>query len=233
MLVNSFDTKFGNTAKKYELLDNTFIKLIKKNKSFERIFTSVSTNKNLEHKINLRSDITGQVLNSIINQNLHKNKNFYYMGDVFKTDIFSSQVKQFREHGIEIINENNMNSFLSSMKILIQYLNLIVKKEFIFVFTDPSIKKTNEFILTEKKTNSKITNYVKNFKKLSKSILYEVNLEKNFFSKNYHKDIFFYVYSSKSKKILVQGGAYSYKKNNLSINGFGFSCNIDYWVELI
>ena len=58
-------------------------------------------------------------------------------------------------------------------------------------------------------------------------------IEKNFFSKDYHREIFFYVYSNSSKKVLAQGGGYKYKKNNKVLNGFGFSCNIDNWVELI
>ena len=62
---------------------------------------------------------------------------------------------------------------------------------------------------------------------------YELNLEKNFFSKNYHQDIFFYVYSYKSKKILAQGGGYHYKQNKKKIDGFGFSCNVDNLAEII
>ena len=62
---------------------------------------------------------------------------------------------------------------------------------------------------------------------------YVINNEKNFFSKDYHREIFFYVYSDLSKKVLAQGGGYKYKKNNKVFNGFGFSCNIDNWVELI
>ena len=68
MLVNSFDTKFAKTAEKYENLDNSFVSLLKKNKSFNRIFTSVATNKKISKEVNLRSDITGQVLNSVISQ---------------------------------------------------------------------------------------------------------------------------------------------------------------------
>jgi len=62
---------------------------------------------------------------------------------------------------------------------------------------------------------------------------YELNLEKNFFSKDYHQDIFFYVYSNKSKKILAQGGGYHYKQNKKKIDGFGFSCNVDNLAEII
>ena len=42
---------------------------------------------------------------------------------------------------------------------------------------------------------------------------FELNLEKDFFSQDYHQDIFFYVYSNISKKIIAQGGGYQYKKN--------------------
>ena len=62
---------------------------------------------------------------------------------------------------------------------------------------------------------------------------YELNLEKNFFSKDYHQDIFFYVYSNKSKKILAQGGGYHYQQNKKKIDGFGFSCNVDNLAEII
>jgi ATP phosphoribosyltransferase regulatory subunit HisZ len=60
-----------------------------------------------------------------------------------------------------------------------------------------------------------------------------VNLESNFFSQDYHQDIFFYAYSTKSKKILAQGGGYHYSKNKSKIDGFGFSCNVDNLSELI
>ena len=45
MLVNSFDTKYSLTAKKYESLDNSFTKTVSVNKKFSRIFTSVIENK--------------------------------------------------------------------------------------------------------------------------------------------------------------------------------------------
>jgi len=60
-----------------------------------------------------------------------------------------------------------------------------------------------------------------------------LNLEKNFFSKDYHQDIFFYVYSTKTKKVLAQGGGYHYQKNQKVINGIGFSYDVDSLVELI
>ena len=168
----------------------------------------------------------------MISQEMTKYQNLYYMGDVFKKDIFSSETKQFREHGIEIVSKPSIKSFLLSMELLIKYLNLIIKKDYIFVFTDPSIKKNSKFILDQKKNTSNISKYINSFKKFNSSISYEVNLEKNFFSRNYHKNIFFYVYSNKSKKILAQGGGYSYKNKIIKLDGFGFSCNIDYWVEL-
>ena len=39
--------------------------------------------------------------------------------------------------------------------------------------------------------------------------------------------------SNSTKKILAQGGGYKYKKNTKKIEGFGFSCNVDYIAELI
>ena len=74
---------------------------------------------------------------------------------------------------------------------------------------------------------------IKIFSTKNKKIPFVTNHEKNFFSKDYHREIFFYVYSDLSKKVLAQGGGYKYKKNNKVLNGFGFSCNIDNWVELI
>ena len=96
MLVNSFDTKFSKTAEKYENLDNSFVSLLKKKKSFNRIFTSVVTNKKVSEEVILRSDITGQVLNSVISREASSKQNLYYMGDVFKRDLVTSQIKQFR-----------------------------------------------------------------------------------------------------------------------------------------
>ena len=68
MLVNSFDTKYAKTAYKYELLDKNFIDLFSKNKKFNRIFTSVVENQELNNSSNilLRSDITGQVIDTIL-----------------------------------------------------------------------------------------------------------------------------------------------------------------------
>ena len=37
MLVNSFDTKYSLTAKKYESLDNSFTKTVSASKKFSRI----------------------------------------------------------------------------------------------------------------------------------------------------------------------------------------------------
>ena len=48
MLVNSFDTKYSLTAKKYESLDNLFTKTVSANKKFSRIFTSVIEDKSLK-----------------------------------------------------------------------------------------------------------------------------------------------------------------------------------------
>jgi len=233
MLVNSFDTKFAKTAEKYENLDNSFVNLLKKKKSFNRIFTSVVTNKKVSEEVILRSDITGQVLNSVMSRDASTKKNLYYMGDVFKRDLVTSQIKQFREHGIEIINQLDTESFLLTTDLLIKYLNSILKKNFCFVFTDPKLSNQNSFILDKKSSNNKILKFIKIFSKKNKKIPFVINNEKNFFSKDYHREIFFYVYSDLSKKVLAQGGGYKYKKNNKVLNGFGFSCNIDNWVELI
>lgn len=233
MLVNSFDTKFGKTAEKYENLDNHFVTLLKKKKLYKRIFTSVVIDKKITHNITLRADITGQILNSIISQYSDFKHNLYYMGDVFKSDILSSDFKQFREHGLEIINQDKLSSFNEATSILIQYLNAIIKNEFCFIFTDPKLKK-NEFIFNKKKiASTSINPFIKSFSSKHSKIKTKLNLETNFFSKEYHEDIFFYVYSTKSKKILSQGGGYKYKKNNKILNGFGFSCNVDNLVEVI
>ncbi len=233
MLVNSFDTKFGKTAIKYENLDNTFVNLLKKKKIFNRIFTSVLINKKIINNINLRSDITGQVLNSVINQDLSSKQNLYYLGDVFKKDLVSSQIKQFREHGVEVLNQLDSKSFSLITNLLVEYLNLIIKKKYSFIFTDPKTKNSSEFILDKEISKNKIPKLVKDFSLKNNKIPFIINSEKNFFSKEYHREIFFYVYSDVSKKILAQGGGYKYKKNNKVLNGFGFSCNIDNWVELI
>ena len=79
MLVNSFDTKFAKTAEKYENLDNSFVNLLKKKNSFNRIFTSVVTNKKVSEEVILRSDITGQVLNSVMSREASSKQNLYYI----------------------------------------------------------------------------------------------------------------------------------------------------------
>ena len=88
----------------------------------------------------------------------------------------------------------------------------------------------NNFISILSKNN--ISKFITIFKNTVKSP-YKLNLEKNFFSKDYHQDIFFYVYSSESKKLLAQGGGYQYFKNKKNIEGFGFSCNVDNLADLI
>ncbi len=98
----------------------------------------------------MRADITGQILNSIISQYSDFKHNLYYMGDVFKSDILSSDFKQFREHGLEIINQDKLSSFNEATSILIQYLNAIIKNEFCFIFTDPKLKKMNSFLIKKK-----------------------------------------------------------------------------------
>ena len=106
MLVNSFDTKYSLTAKKYESLDNLFTKTVSANKKFSRIFTSVIEDKSLKSlsDATLRSDITGQVINTILTHD-SKSKHFlYYMGDVFKKDKMTSK---------RVILEYNKSSTIS------------------------------------------------------------------------------------------------------------------------
>ena len=113
MLVNSFDTKYSKTALKYESLDNNFVSTLSKNNHFSRIFTSIVENKalNLSSDILLRSDITGQVINTILTHDYKTPHYLYYMGDIFKKDIVNNQIKQFRQHGVEIINRPKIVSF--------------------------------------------------------------------------------------------------------------------------
>ena len=234
MLVNSFDTKYAGTAHKFESLDNIFTALLDKNKKFKRIFTSILENKSLtkEEKVKLRSDITGQVINTIITHDPKSRHYLYYMGDIFREDLINSNIKQYRQHGIEIINCPKKESFEGVIKILDSLLKKILKKNYIFIFTDPKLKKKSQFIIETKTQKNQINSFVNTFKSISNSP-FEVNLESNFFSQDYHQDIFFYAYSTKSKKILAQGGGYHYSKNKSKIDGFGFSCNVDNLSELI
>ena len=235
MLVNSFDTKYSLTAKKYESLDNSFTKTVRANKKFSRIFTSVIEDKSLKSlsDATLRSDITGQVINTILTHD-SKSKHFlYYMGDVFKKDKMNSDnIKQFRQHGVEIINLPKNKSFKEVLEILDSILKNILKKNYTYVFTDPRISKNISYLLDNSSRKNNISKFVNIFKK-NINAPYELNLEKDFFSQDYHQDIFFYVYSNISKKIIAQGGGYQYKKNLKKLEGFGFSCNVDYIAELI
>ena len=235
MLVNSFDTKYSLTAKKYESLDNSFTKIVSSNRKFSRIFTSVVENKSLKSlsDVTLRSDITGQVINTILTHD-SKSKHFlYYMGDVFKKDKMNSDnIKQFRQHGVEIINLSKNDSFKEALQILDKFLRKIIKRNYTYVFTDPKISKNKSYLLDIMSHKNNISKFVNIFKKKIDAP-FELNLEKDFFSQDYHQDIFFYVYSNSTKKILAQGGGYKYKKNTKKIEGFGFSCNVDYIAELI
>lgn len=234
MLVNSFDTKYSKTATKYESLDNLFTSIFNSNKKFSRIFTSVIEDKSLKSlsEATLRSDITGQVINTILTHDSNSRHFLYYMGDVFKRDKINNDIKQFRQHGVEVINLSKLMSFKEVTLILDIFLKKILKRNFTFVFTDPKIKKSKSYLLDSKSYNNKISKFVNIFKK-NINTPFELNLERNFFSKEYHQDIFFYVYSDISKKILAQGGGYQYKKNSKKVEGFGFSCNVDYLAELI
>ncbi len=235
MLVNSFDTKYSITAKKYESLDNSFTKTVSANKKFSRIFTSVIEDKSLKSLSDstLRSDITGQVINTILTHD-SKSKHFlYYMGDVFKKDKMNSDnIKQFRQHGVEIINLSKYDSFKEVLQTLDKFLKKIIKKNYTYVFTDPKISKNKSYLLDSISNKNNISKFVNIFKKKIDAP-FEINLEKDFFSQDYHQHIFFYVYSNFTKKILAQGGGYKYKKNAKKIEGFGFSCNVDYIAELI
>ena len=235
MLVNSFDTKYSQTAKKYESLDSAFIKIISANKKFSRIFTSVIEDKFLNSlsESTLRSDITGQVINTILTHDSNSKHFLYYMGDVFKKEkMNSNNIKQFRQHGVEIINLSKNDSFKEVLQILDKILKKIIIKNYTYVFTDPKISKNSIYLLDGISYKNNISKFVNIFKK-SIDAPFELNLEKDFFSQDYHQDIFFYVYSNFSKKILAQGGGYKYKKNSKKIEGFGFSCNVDYIAELI
>ncbi|MDC3146474.1 ATP phosphoribosyltransferase regulatory subunit [Alphaproteobacteria bacterium] len=234
MLVNSFDTKYAKTALKYESLDNSFTKILSSNKKFLRIFTSVIVNKSLRSlsEATLRSDITGQVINTILTHDSNSKHYLYYMGDVFKKNKMNNNIKQFRQHGVEIINLPKNKSFKEVLEILDSILKNILKKNYTYVFTDPKISKNISYLLDNSSRKNNISKFVNIFKK-NINAPYELNLEKDFFSQDYHQDIFFYVYSNISKKIVAQGGGYQYKKNIKKVEGFGFSCNVDYIAELI
>ena len=234
MLVNSFDTKYSQLAKKYESLDNSFTKILSAKKKFSRIFTSVIEDKYLNSlsEATLRSDITGQVINTILTHDSNSKHFLYYMGDVFKKDKMNSHnIKQFRQHGVEIINLSKNESFKEVLMILDKILKKILKKNYTYVFTDPKMNKNTNYLLDSISYKNNISKFVNIFKK-NINASYELNLEKDFFSQDYHQDIFFYVYSNSTKKILAQGGGYKYKKNLKKIEGFGFSCNVDYIAEL-
>ncbi len=234
MLVNSFDTKYAKTALKYESLDNSFTKILSSNNKFSRIFTSVIENKSLKSlsEATLRSDITGQVINTILTHDSNSKHYLYYMGDVFKKNKMNNNIKQFRQHGVEIINLPKDKSFKEVLEILDSILKNILKKNYTYVFTDPRISKNITYLLDNSSQKNNISKFVNIFKKNIKAP-FELNLEKDFFSQDYHQDIFFYVYSNISKKIIAQGGGYQYKKNIKKVEGFGFSCNVDYIAELI
>ena len=234
MLVNSFDTKYGTTATKYESLDNSFIKILSSKKKFYRIFTSVVENQSIKSfsETTLRSDITGQVINTILTHDSNSKHFLYYMGDVFKKDKTNNNIKQFRQHGVQIINLPKYKSFKEVLLILEKVLRNILKKNYTYVFTDPKISENVNYLLERKNYKNNISKFVNIFKRNIQSPI-ELNLEKDFFSQDYHQDIFFYVYSNISKKIIAQGGGYQYKKNTKKVEGFGFSCNVDYLTELI
>ena len=234
MLVNSFDTKYAKTALKYESLDNSFTKILSSNNKFSRIFTSVIENKSLKSlsEATLRSDITGQVINTILTHDSNSKHYLYYMGDVFKKNKMNNNIKQFRQHGVEIINLPKNKSFKEVLEILDSILKNILKKNYTYVFTDPRISKNMNYLLDNSSRKNNISKFINIFKKNIKAP-FELNLEKDFFSQDYHQDIFFYVYSNISKQIIAQGGGYQYKKNIKKVEGFGFSCNVDYIAELI
>jgi histidyl-tRNA synthetase len=144
----------------------------------------------------------------------------------------NNDIKQFRQHGVEIINLPKNKSFKEVLEILDSILKNILKKNYTYVFTDPRISNNLSYLLDNSSRKNNISKFVNIFKKNIKAP-FELNLEKDFFSQDYHQDIFFYVYSNISKKIIAQGGGYQYKKNIKKVEGFGFSCNVDYIAELI
>ena len=111
--------------------------------------------------------------------------------------------------------------------------DLLNKDQNFLISTAETLMSENSFRLFSTDINHKVdisgTSVKVNFQKPEIPVL---NLQKNFFSQDYHQDIFFYVYSNVSKKIIAQGGGYKYKKNKKKIEGFGFSYNVDYIVEL-
>ena len=202
MLVNSFDTKYSQLAKKYENLDNLFTNTLSANKKFSRIFTSVIEDKYLKSlsEATLRSDITGQVINTILTHDSNSKHYLYYMGDVFKKDkMNSNNIKQFRQHGVEIINLSKNESFKEVLMILDKILKKILKKNYTYVFTDPKINKNTRFLLDSISYKNNISKFVNIFKK-NIDATFELNLEKDFFSQDYHQDIFFMFIQISPKK---------------------------------
>ena len=197
MLVNSFDTKYAKTALKYESLDNSFTKILSSNNKFSRIFTSVIENKSLKSlsEATLRSDITGQVINTILTHDSNSKHYLYYMGDVFKKNKMNNNIKQFRQHGVEIINLPKNKSFKEVLEILDRILKNTLKKNYTYVFTDPTISRNINYLLDNSTRKNNISKFVNIFKKNIKAP-FEINLEKDFFSQDYHQDIFFYVNSN-------------------------------------
>ena len=166
MLVSSFDTKYSRPAFKYESLDNNFTSILSKNNKFSRIFTSVVENQELKLStdISLRSDITGQVINTILTHDYKSPHYLYYMGDIFKKDIVNNQIKQFRQHGVEIINCPKSDSFKEVVKILDNILSKILQKNYIYIFTDPKIKNRKNYLLDEKTNKDQIGKFITIFK---------------------------------------------------------------------
>ena len=122
MLVNSFDTKYAKTALKYESLDNSFTKILSSNNKFSRIFTSVIENKSLKSlsEVTLRSDITGQVINTILTHDSNSKHYLYYMGDVFKKNKMNNnneEIESLRQ--LDIVGKKvsfNENDILRNRK---------------------------------------------------------------------------------------------------------------------
>src|SRR5210317_267765 len=180
MLVSSFDTKYSQTATKYEYLDNSFTSLLSKDRRFSRIFTSVIENQKLDlsSDIVLRSDMTGQVINTILTHDFKSEHFLYYMGDVFKPDLVNKSIKQYRQHGLEIINRPKMESFIEVMRVLDKLLKMILKNKFIYIFTYPKIKGKSKFIFKSKNPTNKLNIFINAFNKAVK-YPYKINLEKN------------------------------------------------------
>ena len=88
------------------------------------------------------------------------------MGDVFKKDKMNgNNIKQFRQHGVEIINLSKYDSFKEVLQTLDKFLKKIIKKNYTYVFTDPKISKNKGYLLDTISHKNNISKFVNIFKK--------------------------------------------------------------------